>query len=71
MAISAHAKQLLDRALEKASKEGYAIWGFIVSCDQADIQPFSNATEGVQDFIANVEEGARVVKAAYLTNNEA
>lgn len=71
MSLSAYAKQLLDNALEKANKEGHAVWGFIVSSDQTDIQPFGNATENVQDFIHNVEAGVSVMKEAYLSHHEA
>lgn len=67
MALSAYAKQRLDNAIEQASKEGYAIFGFIVDGNQTEIQPYGNATESIQDFIHNIEQGTELLKEVYLT----
>lgn len=67
MALSAYAKQRLDAAIAQASKEGYAIFGFIVDMDQTEIQPYGNATEDITDFIHNVENGVKLLKEVYLT----
>lgn len=70
MALSAYAKQRLDRAIEQASKEGYVIFGFIVDLSQTEIQPYGNATEDITDFIHNVENGVKLLKEVYLTNHK-
>lgn len=67
MALSAYAKQRLDSAIAQASKEGYAIFGFIVDAHQTEIQPYGNATESIQDFIHNIEQGTELLKEVYLT----
>lgn len=69
--LSPEAKLSLDNALEEANAENHAVWGFIVNSAQTDFQPFGNATENIDDFIKNVEEGVRLLRAAYLQQNEA
>lgn len=69
--LSKSAKATLDLALQYANEEGHAVWGFIVNANQTDFQPFGNATENIEDFIRNVEEGVRLLKEAYLAKNEA
>jgi hypothetical protein len=67
MALSAYAKQRLDNAIAQASKEGYVIFGFIVDAAQTEIQPYGNGTEGISDFIHNIEQGTELLKEVYLT----
>lgn len=67
MALSAYAKQRLDNAIEQASKEGYVIFGFIVDAGQTEIQPYGNGTQGIEDFIHNVEQGVQLLRDVYLT----
>lgn len=72
MALSPFAKQKLDNALQLANKEGHAVWGFIVASDERDFQPFGNATENIQDFIHNLEQGVSLLREMYLNKvNEA
>ena len=66
MALSAYAKQRLDNAIQQASKEGHAIFGFVVAGDQSDIQPFGNATEDITDFIHNVQQGVNLLEELYI-----
>lgn len=71
--LSPHARHKLDVAIAQASKEGYAVFGFIVDGGQTEIQPFGNATEDITDFAHNIEQGASLLKELYMNNkrNEA
>lgn len=71
MALSAFAKQLLDRAIAQANKEGEHVFGFIVDDEQTEIQPFGNSTESIEDFISNIDAGVSTLREAYLAKNEA
>lgn len=66
MALSPTAKAKLNGAIQQASNEGYAIFGFIVDAKQTEIQPYGNATENIEDFIHNIEQGADLLKELYL-----